>query len=95
MQNRGPAKRVRVIDQDGNEQIFESVKLAAESINCQPTQVCRSIRIQKPLKGYTFQHVTLTHEEKVLESVLRDKEINARAREWFKRPVYQMGGGRK
>lgn len=51
------AKKVKRIDADGNEKIYECVKMAAEDNNIYSNQISRSVRTNKPVKGYRYEYL--------------------------------------
>ncbi len=50
-------KKVKRIDADGKEKIYDCVKMAAEDNNIYANQIARSVRLGKPVKGFHYEYI--------------------------------------
>lgn len=83
-------KRVERISENGEVKTYDSVKEAAEDNNLYSNQIARSVKEDKPVKGYRYRYVEVVEEVrgKTLKLEQQEKPLATAVRAFRRKPFY-------
>lgn len=78
-------KKVKRIDADGNEKIYDCVKMAAADNGIYANQIARGVRLGKPVKGFMYEYI---EEKKDFYIPLTNPVWNVAKENFNRKPYY-------